>query len=73
MRFIDIHDKLSGLTDERMRQLQGKSAGVTCTVYYSVAGRVFCLCDAPSREAILEEHRKLGMSCESCLEVQSLS
>ena len=74
MRFVDLHEALSGMTEEQIRQLSGKSTDVTCSIYYSqAAGRVVCLCDAPSREAILEEHRKLGIPCESCWEVQSLS
>ncbi len=73
MRFFDVHEKISGVTQEQLKRLAGGSAGVTCTIYYSPAGRVFCLCDAPSREAILEEHRQLGIPCDACWEVESLS
>ncbi len=65
-RFIDVHHHVQGLTPEALAEahakdlaVQGKH-GVTFLKYWfdEKTGKIFCLSDAPSREAITATHQE---------------
>lgn len=67
-QFMDVHDNMKGITSEQLHQahekdLQSeKGTGVHFVKAWAdpVSGKVFCLSTGPSREAVLEVHRKAG-------------
>ena len=76
--YMDVHRNLSGLTAEAVAEahakdleVQGKH-GVNYTNYWFNAeeGTVFCLCEAPSKEAAEAVHSEAhGMVAEEIIEV----
>ena len=65
-RFIDVHHHVKGLTPEALAEahakdlaVQGKH-GVTFLKYWfdERTGKIFCLSDAPSKEAITAVHQE---------------
>jgi hypothetical protein len=77
--FMDIHHKVDGLTGEavagahaRDLEVQGKY-GVKYLNYWfdEATGRVFCLVDAPSKEAAAAVHREAhGLVADEITEVK---
>jgi hypothetical protein len=76
--FMDIHEKIDGLTAEavagahqRDLEVQGK-AGVNYLKYWfdEDTGKVFCLVEAPSAEAAAAVHKEAhGLLADSIVEV----
>jgi hypothetical protein len=76
--YMDVHKKVDGLTAQAVAQAhekdletQGKH-GVTCLKYWynEDEGTVFCLCDAPSKEAAEAVHREAhGLVADEIIEV----
>ena len=65
-RFLDIHHHAQGLTREQVADahardvaVQGKY-GVTFVRYWydEATGKIFCLSDAPTRNAVNDTHRE---------------
>ena len=77
--FMDVHDKVEGLTAEavagahaRDLEVQGQY-GVTYHKYWfdEGTGKVFCLVEAPSKEAAERVHREAhGLLADELVEVQ---
>jgi hypothetical protein len=77
--YMDVHKKVDGLTaqavadaHERDLEAQGKH-GVTYLKYWfnEAEGTVFCLCDAPSKEAAEAVHREgAGLVADEIIEVK---
>ena len=77
--FMDVHDHIEGLTADAVEQAheadlatQGKH-GVNYLRYWfdEKAGKVFCLIDAPSKEAAIAVHREShGLLADSVTEVK---
>jgi len=77
--YIDVHDKVDGLTGdavagahEKDLEVQGKH-GVNYLKYWydEGTGKVFCLVDAPSKEAAEAVHREAhGLVADSITEVK---
>ena len=77
--FMDIHHKVDGLTGEAVAgahakdlEVQGKY-GVKYLNYWfdEATGRVFCLVDAPSKEAAAAVHREAhGLVADEITEVK---
>ncbi len=77
--FMDVHHKVDGLTGEpvagahqRDLEVQGKH-GVNYVKYWydEGSGKVFCLVDAPSKEAAEAVHREAhGLVADEITEVQ---
>ena len=67
-RYIDIHCGFVGATEEQLRDAHDSrlavegSEGVRFerTWLDSESGTAFCLCTAPSREAVLRAHERAG-------------
>jgi hypothetical protein len=77
--FMDVHDHVEGLTADAVRQAhqadletQGKH-GVKYLRYWfnEATGKVFCLVDAPNREAAIAVHREAhGLVADTVTEVK---
>ena len=77
--YMDVHDKVDGLTGDAVTgahqkdlEVQGKH-GVNYLKYWydEGTGKVFCLVDAPSKEAAEAVHREAhGLVADSITEVK---
>ena len=77
--YMDIHEKVEGLTAEALAQAHAKDLEVQAAhgvkylkYWYDLkSGRVFCLVQAPNKEAAAAVHRKAhGLLADSIIEVQ---
>jgi hypothetical protein len=76
-RFLDSHN-MGAATEEQLRQAAGAPAradGVkTVNVMYNKQeDKLFCLTDAPNREAVDKHHKDMGMTCDWITEVKTTS
>ena len=78
-RFLDSHTGVHGLTPEELAELHQRDLatqekhGVRYLKYWfdPVSGRVFCLSEAPDREAIAAAHRAAhGLLADEIVEVR---
>ncbi|MFH9350064.1 SCO4226 family nickel-binding protein [Kitasatospora sp. NPDC017646] len=68
MKFMDVHHGMSGITAEQLRAAHAADAAVEAEegVHFEQAwadpdsGTVYCLSEAPSREAVQRVHRRTG-------------
>jgi hypothetical protein len=77
--FLDIHHHVDGLTAEAVAGAHAKDLetqakyGVKYLKYWFevASGKVFCLVDAPSKEAAMTVHREAhGLVADEIIEVQ---
>ena len=77
--FIDIHKHIPGLTAEAVKGAHAKDVqiqkkhGVEYLKYWydEASGRVFCLANAPSKEAAMAVHREAhGLLADEIIEVK---
>lgn len=77
--YMDVHKNVDGLTAKAVADAQEKDLetqgnhGVTYLKYWynEDEGTVFCLCDAPSKEAAEAVHREApGLVADEIIEVQ---
>ena len=77
--YMDIHHKVEGLTAEAVAQAHAKDLEVqekhdvrNLRYWYDEgSGKVFCLCDAPSKEAAEAVHREAhGGVADEIIEVK---
>ena len=78
-RYLDIHTGAHGVTPEQLAELHARDLavqtnhGVRYIKYWfdPATGRVFCLSEAPSKEAALAVHREAhGQMPDEIFEVQ---
>jgi hypothetical protein len=74
-KFMDTHT-MGKLTAEQLEHLQGAAKdqfGVTHhdILYNKEEDRVYCVLDAPDREAVERHHQHAGIKCEWVREVHS--
>jgi hypothetical protein len=74
-KFLDAHS-LKGVDDETIRKTQKMPKdefGVTHEnmMYNQEEDKLFCLLDAPSKEAVEKHHQKAGVICEWIKEVKT--
>lgn len=77
-RFIDVHHNVKGITLEQVAEahakdlaVQGKH-GVSFLKYWydEATGKIFCLSEAPSKEAAIATHREAhGVMADEIFEV----
>ena len=76
--YMDVHKNVDGLTQEavagahaRDLEVQGKHGVQYLRYWYNEAdGAVFCLCEAPSKEAAAAVHREAhGLVADEIIEV----
>jgi hypothetical protein len=78
-RYMDFHDDLK-LPAEAIDQIaQGTRDGVKdefgvqqIELYHNADGKVYCLLEGPSAEAVRQHHAALGVGCGDVHEVNSL-
>ncbi len=77
--YLDIHKNVKGMTSEKVAQAHQKDVevqdkhGVKFVNYWynEEAGSIFCLCEAPSREAAEAVHREAhGGVADEIIEVK---
>ena len=73
--FLDTHD-MGNATEEQLQQAQNAPKdefGVTHkNILYNVEeDKVFCILDAPNKEAVEKTHQKFGMKCNWITEVKT--
>ena len=74
-RYIDIH-QMAPLTAEKLCEAQGTPKDEFGVTHYEILfsekdNKVWCILDAPDRDAIEKHHAKAGIKCESIYEVTS--
>lgn len=77
MRFMDIHHNMTGISEEELRrahhedaQLEGEE-GVHFVHAWAdpTTGKVFCLSEGPSKEAVQRVHERAGHPADEIYEV----
>jgi hypothetical protein len=73
--FLDVHS-IGTLTEEDLIKEQEASRdelGVrTLNILYNFeVGTIYCVLDAPNREAVAKHHDKIGVKCDWIMEVKS--
>ncbi len=74
-KFIDTHP-MGSLTAEQLKQLQNAPRdkfGVTDhdILYNKKEDKVYCVLNAPNKEAVSNHHKQAGIACEWIHEVES--
>jgi len=77
MKFIDIHSDMKGITREQLEAEHRKDldAQEGFDVHFErvwadpVTGKVFCLADGPSREAVRAVHERAGHATDEIYEL----
>jgi hypothetical protein len=77
MRFIDIHSNMKGIAADQLKSEHAKDAqyeaaeGVRFLHAWAdpTTGKVFCLSEGPSKEAVMRVHEKAGHATDEIYEV----
>ena len=74
-KFLDSHG-LQGAEPEELKKAQNDpkdefGVSVLNVIYSEDEDRMYCLLDAPNKEAIVKHHEKLGYKCDYILEVDT--
>ena len=74
-KFLDVH-RMGNLTEEQLKQAQNAPSdefGITHVnvLYNKEENKMFCLLDAPNKEAVEKHHQKLGLKCDWITEVKT--
>lgn len=77
MRFIDVHTGMKGIDKKGLEKahkadVEAQAAeGVKFIKAWAdpTSGKVFCLSEAPNKEAVLRVHRKAGNAADEIYEV----
>lgn len=74
-RFLDTH-KIGCYTEEQLMESQklprDEFGVVVIDILYNYeADIMYCILDAPNREAVERHHAKLGYICDSVIEIKS--
>src|SRR6266702_8713062 len=74
-KFIDVH-KMNPLTEQQIKQAQNAAKdefGVTHEniIYSEAENKVFCVLNAPNKEAVEKHHRKIGLKPDWIHEVKT--
>ncbi len=77
-RFMDVHNDMKGITPEQLRaehrkdlDEQGMEKGVRFVKAWAdpKAGKVFCLSEAPNKEAVQRVHQRAGHPSDEIYEL----
>lgn len=74
-RFLDTH-KIGSFTERQLMDSQKSprdefGVDVVNILYNYEADIMYCILDAPSKEAVKKYHAKLGYSCDSIIEIKT--
>jgi len=76
-RFIDVHSGMKGMTYQQLQEAHQKDAATEARdgVHFikawadPKAGKIFCLSEGPSREAVMNVHERSGHATVEVYEV----
>jgi len=73
-KFLDVHH-IKRINEDILKQIQMSPKdefGVTHVniLFNPEADRVFCILDAPDKDAVEKNHKKIGIKCEWIVEVK---
>jgi hypothetical protein len=73
--YLDAHD-LGNMTEEQLKQAQNAPIdefGVTTKnmLYNKEVNMLYCILDAPSKDAVSNHHQKFGLKCDWIIEVKT--
>jgi hypothetical protein len=73
--FLDAHD-LGNMTEEQLNQAQKSPMdefGVTTKnmLYNKEVNMLYCILDAPNKDAVIKHHQKFGLKCDWITEVKT--
>jgi Protein of unknown function (DUF4242) len=76
-RFLDVHPT-GGVDEEMLKKMQNElpdEFGVTTEdIMYNIEDdKVFCLIEAPDKNAVEKHHAKYGIKCEWIVEIKTTS
>ena len=72
-RFIDVHPT-GGVNEKMQNELPDEFGVTTENILYNIeADKVFCLIEAPNKNAVERHHAKYGIKCEWIVEVKTTS
>jgi hypothetical protein len=76
-KFLDVHPT-GGLSEDKLKKMQNElpdEFGVTTEniMYNFEDDKVFCLIEAPDKNAVEKHHSKYGIKCEWIVEVRATS
>ncbi|MGH9983347.1 MAG: nickel-binding protein [Nitrososphaeraceae archaeon] len=76
-RFLDVHPT-GGVNEDTLKKMQNElpdEFGVTTeNIMYNIEDdKVFCLIEAPDKNAVEKHHAKYGIKCEWIVEVKTTS
>ncbi len=74
-KFLDSHD-LKGVTKEKLLEIQNAPKdefGVSHInlIFNEDEDRIYCLLDAPNKEAVEKHHQKMGYKCDYIKQVET--
>lgn len=77
-KFIDVHSGMNGATKEQLEEAHRKDQEIQAQegVHFQKwwadpdSGKVFCLSEAPNKEAIQRVHKKAGHSADEIYEIR---
>jgi Nickel responsive protein SCO4226-like len=77
-QFMDVHDGFVGATQDQINEAHKKDVqfqsaeGVKFTRWWAdpASGKVFCLSEGPSKEAVQRVHQKAGHPADQIYEVR---
>ncbi len=74
-KFIDTHE-MGSLTPDQLKMLQNAPKdkfGITHhdILFNKKENKVFCVLNAPNKEAVAEHHKHAGIECEWIQEIES--
>lgn len=75
--FMDVHDGMHGITEEQLAQAHEADLAIQAEEGVDfrqawadpASGKVFCLSEAPSREAVMRIHERAGHPTDQVFEV----
>ena len=77
--FMDFHDELhlpaeaiEQITEEAKAQKSDQYGVRQAELFYNSDGKVYCLLEAPSAEAVRQHHAGLGVDCGEVHEVNGI-
>jgi hypothetical protein len=73
--YLDAHD-LGNMTEEQLKQAQNSPKdefGVTTEnmLYNKEVNMLYCILDAPNKDAVIRHHQKFGLKCDWITEVKT--
>jgi hypothetical protein len=77
MRFIDIHTEMKGIDEDQLREAHRQDLEIQDTEGVKflhawadpTSGKVFCLSEGPSKEAVQRVHERAGHTANEIYEV----